>query len=136
MFRNENTIVNLPVIEDPNGVPLPLPVDQFPAESFNKNAGGWIASDVTLLMRATTQQEYEMIAARLQEVKKQNPDTSKMSDQEILKTIWHRGAQTPSEIESFMDYYNKVNPVPVNNVDPEQKTINFAENAEAESSKA
>lgn len=131
MFRINSTD-HLPIIQPAltdEGNIWPLVVSEFEQQDFCLNEFGWVANDVSLLMKASTQQEYDLIAQRLQEIKKNNPDTSKMSDGDIIKSIWPRFYQSPSEISNFMDYYNSNNPVPQNVV--ESKSV---ENVESESS--
>lgn len=112
MFK-KNKISKVPVyqLRDENGELVKRAIDQFYAQEFCIGPNGFPESDITLLMRATTQKEYEMIAARLQEIKKTNPDNSKKSDKQIISEIWPRGFQTPSEIDSFMEYFNQTHTV-------------------------
>lgn len=117
MFKNKVTFTPFPPCRDEKGNVVVLPIDQFNSQEFNRGNNGLPANDITLLMRAQSQAEYDMLAARLQEVRKTEPSNDGKSDSDIIKAIWPRSAQTPSELNKFMDYYNKVNPSSVNNID-------------------
>lgn len=97
--------------------PLQIYIDQFPSQDFNRGANGLPASDITLLSRATSSREYEMILARLKEVQLQQPDNSKKTNKQIISEIMPSWVQTPSEIDRFMDWFNTVNPVSTSTVD-------------------
>lgn len=87
------------------------PVDQFSSQEFNRSfVTNLPANDITLLARATSQREYDMILSRLQEVRINQPDNSKKSDKQIVSEIMPSWVQSPSEIERFMDYYNSLHP--------------------------
>lgn len=81
-----------------------LPVDQYPAQDFNKGLNGLPANDLTLLERAQSAQEVELILSRLQELRSQSKNVGK-SDAELICEIVPRWVQTPSEIDKFMEYY-------------------------------
>lgn len=96
----------LPPIEqlcDNNGnVMYKLPIDQYPAQEFNRNKGGWTANDLTLLERSQTLAETELILSRLQQERANNPDNSGKSDREIILETCPAWCQTPSEIDRFV----------------------------------
>lgn len=97
--------------------PLQVYIDQFPSQDFNRGANGLPASDITLLSRATSSREYDMILARLKEVQLQQSDNSKKTNIQIISEIMPSWVQTPSEIDKFMDWYNTMNPVSSSTVD-------------------
>lgn len=87
------------------------PVDQFSSQDFNRSfVSNLPANDITLLSRATSQREFDMVLSRLQEVRINQPDNSKKSDKQIVSEIMPSWVQSPSEIERFMDYYNSLHP--------------------------
>lgn len=96
----------LPPIEQPrdkNGnVMYRLPIDQYPAQEFNRNKGGWTANDLTLLERSQTLAETELILSRLQQERAKNPDNSGKSDRDIILETRPAWCQTPSEIDRFV----------------------------------
>lgn len=90
-----------PVFTESVQAPAPsacVPVDQFPVQDFNLNPAGHPCSDVSLLMRAETQELYNLYASRLQELKLQQVDTTGMSDEQILSSLVPRHCQLPSEL--------------------------------------
>ena len=93
------------------------PVDQFPAQEFNKGANGFPANDITLLSRATNTKEAEIIIQRLEEVKVDNPDNSGKSDVQILKEIVPSWVNTPYLLDQFVQYYNSTHPIPLSTDD-------------------
>lgn len=96
----------LPPIEQPqdkNGKVLyKLPIDQYPAQEFNRNKGGWTANDLTLLERSQTLAETELILSRLQQERAKNPDNTGKSDRDIILETRPAWCQTPSEIDRFV----------------------------------
>ena len=113
MFVNKNRIKRnwMRVLDDNSKLPVyDKPIDQFPSQEFNKGSNGWPANDITLLARATSQKEYEMILARMQEIKIDQPDNSKKSDKQIVSEIMPSWVQSPAEIDRFMEYYNSLHP--------------------------
>lgn len=89
------------------------PVDQFPAQPFNRGVNGFPANDITLLSRATNAKEYEQIIARLDEVKVSNPDNTELSDVEILEQMIPSWVNTPYLLQRFADYYNSTHTKPL-----------------------
>lgn len=84
-------------------------VDQFPAKEFNLGFNGLPANDLTLLARAQSRTEYELILSRLKEIQPNNAPVG-LSDKEYLSRMVPNWVQWPSEIDRFMDYYNQLNP--------------------------
>lgn len=104
--------VRTPRLKDKDGfLVFARPVDQFSSQDFNRSfVTNLPANDITLLSRATSQREYDMILSRLTEVRVNQPDNSKKSDKQIVSEIMPSWVQSPSEIERFMDYYNSLHP--------------------------
>ena len=88
-----------------DGSPLVVAIDQYNAQSFNLGFNGFPANDLTLLERAQTLAECQLIAQRLQEVKVANPNLEGKSDADIIKMIKPRVVQSPAEVERYLDYY-------------------------------
>lgn len=82
----------------------PVPVDQYAAQDFNRGVNGLPANDLTLLERAQSLAEAQLVASRLQELKL-NTDMSDLPDREIVARIRPTWCQTPAEIDRFLDYY-------------------------------
>lgn len=79
-------------------------IDQYPSEDFNIGFSGRPANDLTLLERAQSMSEVQLVLSRLQQYKANNPNVDK-TDKEIIAEIVPRWVQSPSEIDRFMDYY-------------------------------
>lgn len=100
------------VIETENGRSLhERPIDQFNSEDFNLSSNGFPANDITLLLRASTQKEFDLIASRLQEIKVSQPDNKGKSDKQLVAELMPSWIQFPAEIDRFMDYFNGLHPV-------------------------
>lgn len=101
-----------PRVKDKDGFNLySRPVDQFSSQDFNRSfVSNLPANDITLLSRATSQREFDMVLSRLNEIRLNQPDNSKKSDKQIVSEIMPSWVQSPSEIERFMDYYNSLHP--------------------------
>lgn len=84
-------------------------VDQFASQSFNRGFNGLPASDITLLARAQSIVEYDMILSRLKEMKPDNAPSG-LTDKQYLSRLIPNWVQWPSEIDHFMDYYNQLHP--------------------------
>lgn len=84
----------------------PSIVDQWPNQEFNYNEFGEIQNDISALSRATTVQEYEVIASRLIHLKG-NDAYKGMSDEEILRCIKPNRIQDPCEITRFAEYMSR-----------------------------
>lgn len=88
-----------------------IPVDQFNSQEFNLGLNGLPASDITLLARAQSIKEYELILSRLQEVRTKNPNNKGKSDKQIIGEMMPSWVQTPAEIDKFVDWYNASHPI-------------------------
>lgn len=97
--------VESPVYKQKDSKDLIVAVDQYNSQDFNRGFNGFPANDLTLLERAQSLAECQLIAQRLQEFKVNNPNTDGMSDADILKTIKPRLYQSPSEVNRWLDYY-------------------------------
>lgn len=92
-------------------------VDQTRSKRDYANEAGFIANDIYLINKATTQQEFELLAARLQEIGVKQVDNSKKSDKDLILDIMPAWVQTPSEVARFADYFNAVHPVDKRDLD-------------------
>lgn len=78
------------------------PVSQFDSQDFNINDCGFVRNDLSVLMRAQSQSEYEMRLKSLQEIDSSSlPDD--MSIEDALATIIPRYTQSPSELALFAE---------------------------------
>lgn len=84
--------------------PRVVPIDQYASQDFNRGFNGLPANDLTLLERAQTLAEAQLVASRLSEIRSTS-DLSDLSDREIVARIKPAWVQTPAEIDRFMDYY-------------------------------
>lgn len=107
-------------------VPVPQPelscVDQFLNQDFNYNEIGTLRNDIAALVAATSMEEYERIANRLQIIN--NDDRfSDLSDEDKLKMIPSRYTQDPVELESFTDYLCKAHPELMGVIQAQEKDV-------------
>lgn len=107
-----SNVQRTPRVKDKDGFNLySRPVDQFSSQDFNRSfVSNLPANDITLLSRATSQREFDLVLSRLNEIRLNQPDNSKKSDKQIVSEIMPSWVQSPSEIERFMDYYNSLHP--------------------------
>lgn len=107
-------------------------VDQFPAQDFNIGANGFVSNDISVLARAQSEQEFQLILNRLKEYKVNNPDTSGLTDREIIQRfLIPANIQSPAEIERYVNWYNRLFPVDKKAV-PEPAPVSAPEPAPAE----
>lgn len=117
MFRNKFKKRLTPVNETKNqdGVMVYVkPIDQFNSQEFNL-VNGLPASDLTLLSRASSKADYELILSRLQEIKSENINKDK-SDKQIISEMMPAWVQTPAQIDRFVEYYNRTHPVKIQDI--------------------
>lgn len=81
-------------------------IDQFDCQEFNENEAGWIRNDLSALARSTSQAQYDSIMKRLVEIKQQGgiPEGTPLKD--AVAMIKPRWAQSPNEIEQFIEMSN------------------------------
>ena len=90
------------------------PIDQFDSKDFNTNDAGWIRNDISQLVRATSQSQYDAIMRRLVELKQEGGIPDDMTVEQAISQIKPRYAQSPNEIEEFIkmtngDFMERVN---------------------------
>lgn len=83
-------------------------VDQFDGQKFNLNPAGHIMSELTALVRANSEAEYNQILARLKEFDAPGSPYSGMNDEEMIKRVKPRYCQSPAEYAKFLDYIQGV----------------------------
>lgn len=81
-------------------------IDQFDAQPFNNNEAGWIRNDISQLARATSQSQYDALMRRLVEIKAEGGIKEGTSVEEAISQIKPRYAQSPNEIEQFIQMTN------------------------------
>lgn len=81
-------------------------IDQFDAQPFNNNDAGWIRNDISQLARATSQSQYDALMRRLVEIKAEGGIKEGTSVEEAISQIKPRYAQSPNEIEQFIQMTN------------------------------
>lgn len=86
------------IVYDQNGKPQANIVDQFPSQKFNRNENGFLKSDIQALMEAQTQQQYDLIRSRLQEL---GDDFDGRSVDDIIDTVVPRSCQDITEVMAF-----------------------------------
>lgn len=102
-------------------------IDQFDGNDFCLNDCGFIRNDLSQLMRATSQAEYDMKLRQLVEV----PSTSipdNVSVTEALSYIMPRYTQSPAELSLFAESLaskdiTKLNEIRSNAVKPSDKKV-------------
>lgn len=67
-------------------------------QDFQYNAFGFPLNEISALNGCRSVQEYNALLDKIQEYQANNPDTSKMSIQELIENVAPRSYQTPSEI--------------------------------------
>lgn len=67
-------------------------------QDFEYNAFGFPLNEISALNGCRSVQEYNALLDKIQEYQANNPDTSKMSIQELIENVAPRSYQTPSEI--------------------------------------
>lgn len=111
MFRNLNAVedkwLNQPTKDDKIDVNNLCVIDQFAGADFNLNDCGWIRNDLANLARAQSQAEYNMIMQRLVEIKQQGGIPDNVSLEDAVKNIKPRWAQSPNELELFLQMTNE-----------------------------
>lgn len=111
MFRNLNAVedkwLNQPTKDDKIYVNNLCVIDQFAGADFNLNDCGWIRNDLSNLVCAQSQAEFNMIMQRLVEIKQQGGISDDVSLEDAIKTIKPRWAQSPNELELFMQMTNE-----------------------------
>ena len=98
----------IPSVKDSVSVPAALHVviDNYAGKEFNRNDAGWIRNDLSLLARAQSLQEYELIMSRLQEVRSQSNLPTGVTDQQAFDMVIPRFAQSPLELERYVQMSN------------------------------
>lgn len=92
---------------DKNGNKLVGIVDQFDGQRFNLNEAGHIMSEITALVRANSESEFQNILSRLHELAPTSPYAG-MSDREMLQRVKPRLCQSPAEYNRFLEYVKGV----------------------------
>lgn len=87
-------------------------VDQFPALPQNIGENGFPLTDLALLRKAQTEQEFALIAQRMVDMKADETNVGK-TDEEILSMIKPRNAQSNYEVQEYIDRVNALMPVDV-----------------------
>lgn len=72
---------------------------------FELNDYGFPLNDMSALVKAQTLEEYNMLVQRLSSYQANNPDTSKMSQADIIRGIMPRSMQTPFELDRVASAY-------------------------------
>lgn len=104
MFRLANPVIPVRVIDDRKV--FQCSIDQFDSQDFNLNEAGWIRNDISQLARATSQSQYDAIIRRLVELKQEGGIDEKTSIDDAIAMIKPRYAQSPNEIQQFIEMTN------------------------------
>lgn len=105
--RQKGTTAVYTAVVDENGNKLVGIVDQFDGQKFNLNEAGHIMSEITALVRANSESEFQNILSRLHELAPTSPYAG-MSDKEMLQRVKPRLCQTPAEYNRFLEYVKGV----------------------------
>lgn len=111
MFRSSNLKFDSSVFDYRDKEKTPLPeylvcIDQFSGQDFNLNDAGWIRNDLSAAVRAQSLTEYQAIVNRLVEIKQQGGIPDDMPLDQAISQIKPRWAQSPNELEIFMQMTN------------------------------
>lgn len=92
----------------PDGVVLgKVVVDQFYSKEQNLGLSGLPANDVSLLQRASSQLELEMLQARMSDMSEQrkahDARNKGKSDADLMAELQPKSCQTPAEIAAFVE---------------------------------
>lgn len=112
--NRKSNMTSVMSFDENNNIQDSFVIDQFAGKDFCLNQFGFPSSDITLIEKAATQKEFEVLASRLQEIEVPKVDNSKKSDRDLIKDLMPAWIQTPSEIAKFADYYNELHPVEEN----------------------
>ena len=104
MFRLANPVIPVKIID--NRKSFQCTIDQFDSQDFNLNEAGWIRNDISQLARATSQSQYDAIMRRLVELKQEGGIDEKTSIDDAIAMIKPRYAQSPNEIQQFIEMTN------------------------------
>lgn len=94
----ENLVYEKDSVGRPKGA---QPVDQFDAQPFVLAENGFRSSDVSLLMKAESDDLKLQIASRIQELKVSNPDYSGLSDSEIAQLTIPRYVNSAAQFRDW-----------------------------------
>lgn len=96
-----------------------LAVDQFPQQDFNKGMNGFARREIAIVLDSSNCDLQLSMLSHLQAntLPASNPD---LSDAQRIKACFSRYAQTPAEVDRYIEYYLRDNP-------PEQPKSVFEE---------
>lgn len=110
MFKRKINIdfVEAPPKLDASDVKV-LAVDQFPQQDFNKGMNGFTRRDIAIALDNNNQELQLSMLSRLQETSlpASKPD---LTDVQRIKQCFSRYAQTPAEVDRYIEYYLRDNP--------------------------
>lgn len=103
-----------------------MPVDQYCSQDFAKSSHGWPMSDLALLAKAQTQQEFDLAVSRLRELNIPSQNNEGKTVRQILDDVVPRWVQTPAELQQYAKYYyssfGKSDPVDSSGSDDKKKS--------------
>lgn len=76
-------------------------VDQFPSKDFNNNAFGWISNSISAMARASTYQEFLMLAQSISQTPAKYNLPENCSFKDALSLCRPRYSQNPCELDIF-----------------------------------
>lgn len=121
MYKRNNVVdfVEAPPKLDASKVKV-LAVDQFPQQEFNKGMNGFTRREIAIVLDSGNRELQLSMMSRMQEntLPASKPD---LSDAQRIKQCFSRYAQTPAEVDRYIEYYLRDNP-------PEMPKSEFVEN--------
>ena len=79
-------------------------IDSYDAQPFNRNDCGWIRNDISQLMRAQSQEEYNMLLHKLEVTNDTGSLPKGMKREDAIKRIKPRYAQSQVELQQYAEY--------------------------------
>lgn len=98
-------IVDLTSVTEDGVKKTSVPVSDSLIPEFELNDYGFPLNDMSALVKAQSLEEYNMLVNRLSSYQANNPDTSKLSQADLIRGIMPRSMQTPFEIERVASAY-------------------------------
>lgn len=101
--KKYTTIVDMSKLSE-DGRDLDTPVSQSDCPDFLFNSYGFPLNEIAALERAQNVQEANLLLERIQNYVANNPDNSRLSLSDMIKSVSPRSAQCPSEVARAAEY--------------------------------
>ena len=102
MYR-DNPRVGSVVVRETKNLHRVCKVDQFASKPFNNNDFGWTTNSISAMARATTYQEFLMLAQSISQTPSKYNLPDKCSFKDAMSLCRPRFAQNPCELNDFIE---------------------------------